>query len=67
MINTRVYYRIIMPQNYCDIDFSTLQEAHDKLYGMAQNQGEYTEYWKEIQSEAYIVKVIELTEKIPQQ
>ena len=66
---TRVFYRLLTPTTFANLDFSTLEEAEQGLieFGNVQKDSEYYNYWQEKKKQCKIVKVTEITEHLNKQ
>ena len=65
----RVFYRLIKPSTFANLDFNTLDEAKNKLieFGSTPENKEYYQYWQEKMKQCKIVKVTEIIEEINKQ
>lgn len=65
-METRIYYRVVTPSTFSDLNYSTLEEAQKALdeFGTVKENSEYFQYWQEQKAKCYIAKVTETLEKI---
>jgi hypothetical protein len=62
----KIFYRIITPQFFCDIDAETLEEAKFRLkeFGSTPENSKHYEYWQEKMKQCKLVKVTQIIEEI---
>lgn len=64
--STEVFYRVITPKFFADLDAGTIEAAEAKMeeFGNVPKTSEYYDYWQEQRAQCYIVKVTETTERM---
>ena len=64
-METKIYYRVITPDTFADMNFDTLAEAEQAVvrFGECSDRGNAA-YWKEQAALCKIVKVTETTEPV---
>lgn len=63
-METRIFYRVVTPETFSNMDCATLSEAQKALAVFGTGKGEYVEYWKEQAKKCLILKVTEITEPV---
>lgn len=66
-MSTKIYYRVVTPPAFSDLDRSTLEEAQSALvaFGNVEKEGSpHTEYWQAQRAKCKIFKVVEIAEEV---
>ena len=64
----RVFYRVVMPGMFSNLDFATLQEANKEMKERGTQNPNMSEenikYWESVRNDSTIVRVTETTKRV---
>jgi hypothetical protein len=64
-MKTRIFYRVVTPDCYSNLNSNTLESAKKNLYNFGRGlNGESSDYWEEQRQQCKIYKITETSEQV---